>query len=373
MSSPYSALDILFFVFIALIVVQLGYYILLFARFAFYKDKKKKSLKPAISVVICAKNEADNLRRFLPDFLNQDYPEYEILVINHKSYDDTEELLEKMTPKYPHLKVIKVEDHDQFWRGKKYPLTLGIKAAKYNHLLFTDGDCKPASNKWIAEMASGYQNNKEIVLGYGGYEKRKSLLNLIIQYDTVHTAVQYFSYALAKLPYMGVGRNLAYNRELFFAHKGFAKHMHIPSGDDDLFVNETSTKKNTSICINKKAFTLSEPKTKWADWYKQKRRHLSTSKYYKLKFKWRLGLYGISQILFYVLFALLLALGYNWQWVLIAFGARLLMQYLVFGFSAAKLKSKEILWILPFAEIILLAFQTYIMIANKIKPNYRWG
>lgn len=373
MSTPFSALDILFLVFASIALVQLVYYLFLFARFAFYKPKLAQSTQQPISVIICAKNEADNLRRFLPDFLEQDYPEYEILVINHNSYDDTEELLEQMVAKYAHLKVIKVKQHDQFWRGKKYPLTLGIKAAKYNNLLFTDGDCKPASKYWVAEMAKGYQNNKEIVLGYGGYEKRKSLLNLIIQFDTVHTATQYFSYALAGLPYMGVGRNLAYNRELFFAHKGFAKHMHIPSGDDDLFINETATKKNASISITQEAFTLSEPKTKWADWYKQKRRHLSTSKYYKPKFKWRLGLYGISQILFYVLFALLLALGYNWQWVLIVFGARLLMQYLVFGLSAAKLKSKEILWILPFAEIILLAFQTYIMVANKIKPNHRWG
>ena len=165
--------------------------------------------------------------------------------------------------------------------GKKFPLSIGIKTAKYEIVLLTDADCVPASELWIEKMQETYDDDTEIVLGYGAFHKKKGLLNKLIRWETFHTALQYFSYTLAGKPYMGVGRNLSYKKTVFFRHKGFSAHNNILSGDDDLFINNAATKKNTKINIDKDAFTLSEPVKSWGQWVKQKTRHYSTGKHYK--------------------------------------------------------------------------------------------
>src|SRR6185436_19414615 len=126
-----------------------------------------------------------------------------------------------------------------------------------------------------------YKDNVEIVLGYGAYHKTKGLLNKLIRFETFHTALQYLSYALAGVPYMGVGRNLSYKKDLFLRNKGFASINHVPSGDDDLFINKVATKKNTKVLIDRDAITRSIPKTTWGAWLRQKARHYTTARYYK--------------------------------------------------------------------------------------------
>jgi hypothetical protein len=137
-------------------------------------------------------------------------------------------------------------------------LSIGIKSSKYEVMLLTDADCTPASDLWIQKMQDAYRDGVEIVLGYGAYKKQKGFLNKLVRFETFHTALQYLSYALAGMPYMGVGRNLSYRKELFYRVKGFSSINHIPGGDDDMFINKVSTKKNTAIVVDKDAFTLSE-------------------------------------------------------------------------------------------------------------------
>ena len=162
--------------------------------------------------------------------------------------------------------------------GKKFPLSIGIKSSKHEILLLTDADCIPASENWIQKMQAGFSEGIEIVLGYGGYKKRKGLLNFLVRYEAFHTALQYLSMALGGLPYMGVGRNLAYKKSLFYQQKGFAAHHHLPGGDDDLFINSCASKRNTAVCIDQEAFTYSTPPATWKSWYLQKRRHNSTGR-----------------------------------------------------------------------------------------------
>ncbi|HRN42908.1 MAG TPA: glycosyltransferase, partial [Vicingus sp.] len=198
--------DYVVLLFLIVFVVQLIYYLGIFSRFAFYKRKEKHihSFEP-VSVVICAKNERDNLLNFLPEFLAQDYPTFEVIVVNDHSIDDTVDVLKAYSLQFPNLKVVTVPDNDRFYGSKKFALTLGIKAAQYENILLTDADCRPTSNQWI-KLMSNYPVNKSIVLGFGAYQKQPGMLNKLIRFETLFTAMQYFSFALCKMPYMGVGR-----------------------------------------------------------------------------------------------------------------------------------------------------------------------
>jgi cellulose synthase/poly-beta-1,6-N-acetylglucosamine synthase-like glycosyltransferase len=363
--------QLLFISFISVSSVMALYY-LVFLRFALAPNKDVKPANFPVSVIVVGRNEAENFRKNLPELCKQNYSDFEVVAVNDQSLDDSKDVIEELQKEFPNLKLVDVAINERFWLGKKYGLTLGIKAASHDQLLLTDADCIPNSPHWISEMVSSFSSKKTLVLGYGKYELQNSLVNYFIQFETVHTAIQYFSWALVGLPYMGVGRNLAYNRQLFFEKKGFVSHMHIPSGDDDMFVQEAGTRKNTAVAFHKESHTVSEPKKTFGEWIKQKQRHYKTSKYYKPGHKFVLGLYGIMQPLFYVLLVLALVFTPYWEMILIATGAKVLLQYLVFIFSTLKLGSYRILWVLPLLEILTWCFQLYALSMSKVNKKQRW-
>ncbi|MNF28531.1 Poly-beta-1,6-N-acetyl-D-glucosamine synthase [compost metagenome] len=360
-----------FFIFV--VVIQLAYYLGIFGKFAFAKAQKTAPKKLPISVIVCAKNEEENVKNFIPLLAEQDYPDFEIVLIDDASSDDTLEVFEEFEKRYPNVRLVKVKNNEAFWGNKKYALTLGIKAAKKEYLLFTDADCYPASKDWITAMSSQFTLHRTIVLGYGGYEKiANSFLNKIIRFETLLTAIQYFSWAKLGRPYMGVGRNMAYKKEEFFNVNGFIEHIQIRSGDDDLFINQAANGKNVSIAYTPESFTYSKPKTSFKDFFTQKRRHVATANYYKPIDKFQLGLFYCSQLLFLILPVLLLAFQFQWILVLGLIGLRYLAAWIVIGFSAGKLKENDIKFWFPIVEIVLIFTQINIFITNIFSKPVHW-
>ena len=366
-------LIIILYFFIFIVAVQILYYLGVFGTFAFAKAQKVSPKKIPISVIVCAKNEEENVAKFVPILAQQNYPDFEIVLIDDASSDNTLAVFEGFEQQYPNIRLVKVKNNEAFWGNKKYALTLGIKAAKKEYLLFIDADCYPTSQDWITAMSSQFTKQKTIVLGYGKYEKiAGSFLNKIIRFETLLTAVQYFSWAKSGHPYMGVGRNLAYKKEEFFNVNGFIEHIQIRSGDDDLFVNQAATAKNTTIAFTPESTTLSIPKTTYKEWIIQKRRHVATANYYKSFDKLQLGLFYFSQLLFIILPIILLAFQFQWIVVLSLIGLRYLVTWLVVGFSAGKLKEKDVVYWYPIIELVLIFTQINIFVTNIFSKPVHW-
>ncbi|UYW01656.1 glycosyltransferase [Flavobacterium agricola] len=366
-------LDILLYIFIGIIVLQFIYYIGIFSVFSFKKAEKKNPNHVPVSVIVCAKNEAENVTRLIPELLNQNYPDFEIILIDDASSDETLEIFEEFEKQHSKIRLVKVENNEAFWGNKKYALTLGIKTAKKPYLLFTDADCFIPSNQWIAEMTAHFTEKKTIVLGYGKYKKIKgSLLNKLIRYETLLTAIQYFSWAKKGKPYMGVGRNLAYNQSEFYKVNGFIDHMSIRSGDDDLFINQAATKNNTEICYSLESFTISEPKTTFNSWYRQKRRHVSTASHYKFFDKAQLALFYACNISFFILAIVLLVTQHQWILVTALIAFRYLFTWISVGCGAGKLHEKDVVYWYPFLEVTLIFTQFSVFIHNKFSKPVHW-
>lgn len=368
-------LEYLFITFLVIICVQFIYYIFIFSSFSFSKNNQNKNnFNQPISVLICSKNEAENLSTNLPFFLKQKYPNFELVLINDCSTDTTLAVIKQFKNKHSSkVKIVNIKANEQFWGSKKYALTLGIKAASHEHLLLTDADCKPISENWISEMTTNFNKQHQIILGYGPYKKiKKSILNKLIRFETLLTAIQYFSYSKIGIPYMGVGRNIAYTKTLFFNANGFANHMHIKSGDDDLLINQVATKSNTTNCYTPNSYSESDPKKTFKDWILQKRRHVSTASHYKPLAKYLLGLFYISQLFFWILAITLLSFSYKHQLILSLGIMRILIQYLVIGFTAKKLNEKDLILFAPFLELLLIFLQMFIFIKNLISKPTHW-
>lgn len=276
-----------------------------YLMYRYYYDRSKNSGQIGkssheipVSLIVCARNELENLKKNLPAWAGQKYSKYEIVIVNDRSWDDTRFFLEEMTTRYSNLRIVHVPDNDNYWTGKKLALTLGIKASKNDILLLTDADCSPASEDWISNMMKGYlQPHTEIVLGYGRYFKLPGFLNMVIRFETLQTGWLYLSAAWAGLPFMGIGRNLSYRKHLFFKTKGFYRHMHLSSGDDDLFINEVATARNTQVILDPGAVTVSIPKKTWSEYLYQRRRHFTTSSYFRSGTRFYLFCYQASRLI----------------------------------------------------------------------------
>lgn len=365
---------VVFLVFCFIALVQIFYYLFFFLRLALYKSASSKNnfQTHPVSVIVCARDEAANLAKNLPGALVQEYSTtHEVIVVNDNSFDDSKYVLEEFYRQFKQLHIVELKQEALLIPGKKFPLSIGIKSAKHEIVLLTDADCVPATEHWIDKMQATYDDDTEIVLGYGPYHKKAGLLNKLIRWETLHTAMQYLSYALAGLAYMGVGRNLSYKKIVFFRHKGFSAHNHVASGDDDLFINTAATKKNTKINIDKDTFTLSEPVKTWEQWFRQKRRHYSTGRYYRPLHKFFLGLYSFSHFIFYPLL-LVTALFFSWQLALIVFGVRFLVQLFIFYPIAKKLDEKDLFPLFLFFDVWMFFYYLIFSVALFKKPSAGW-
>jgi len=321
-----------------------------------------------VSVIICAKDEADNLRKFLPFILEQEYPDFEVIVVNDGSTDETDNLLTTLCKKYTHLRTTFVPVGAKNISTKKLGITLGVKAAKNNLLLFTDADCLPEDKLWIARIARNYTPETELVLGYGAYLYKKGFLNRLIRYDTLFIALQYMGMAIARKPYMGVGRNLSYRKETFYEQKGFASSLHLRSGDDDLRVNRACNSRNTRVEIAPDSVTWSEPNTSYKAWHFQKERHLSVSSYYKGISKFRLTLEPLSRGIFYASLIIVYITGNLITTIAstVLFLSRYIMQLSILNGSAKHFDERKHILTLPLFDIFLPMVSLYILTVGKL-------
>ena len=360
------------------VLVQLGYILFVFNKLAAYRlPKNETATSPPVSVIVCAHNELENLRELLPLLNTQNYADFEVIIVNDRSTDGSEAWLNAEAQREQKLRCFHVNQQHAHVTPKKYALTTAIRQAKNEVVLLTDADCRPVGDDWIALMAGQLTADKKIVLGFSPYYKQAGFLNRLIRFETFYVAVQYLSLALAKKPYMGVGRNLLYNKQLFLENKGFYSHLNVLGGDDDLLMNEIATPANTTISLHPDSFMYSKPKTTWGEWFTQKKRHLSVGKHYRWDNKLRLGLLSGSQVLVWLFFvpALILAAFLFPQepvYLLMAssiFGLRLLVQWLVLGLNSRKLGNSVGWFAIPFFDFILFLY--YIGMAIVMWLNRR--
>ncbi|HEA30782.1 MAG TPA: glycosyltransferase [Leeuwenhoekiella sp.] len=366
---------VIFYIFTGFVLINCCFYAYL-SRFCLSKTPNKSNEKHAqrpLSILVCARNEASNLAENIPVLLQQQYPNFEILLINDASTDATAAIIDDFAAQNFHVRAIHIKNTERPINGKKYALRKGIEAARYNHLLFIDADCRPISHFWAQEMAQGFGAKKQIVLGYGSYQHLdQSWLNKIIRYETALTAIQYFGYAKHGNAYMGVGRNLGYTKSLFNAHNGFSAHATIPSGDDDLFVNTSATVTNVSCVYSPQAFTVSRPKTTWSDWFWQKSRHTSVAHLYKTKHQLSLGLFYSSQLFTYIFAVFLLFSTVFSTFSLFIFLVRYLFVGCILYAGMRKLKEKDLIYWFPALEFFLVLSQLSIFITTITPTTISW-
>lgn len=362
---------------VLLMVYQLYYYL----RYINFSSRKyiesNQSTLPKVSVVVCAHNERENLENYLHTLLSQDYPEYEVIVVDDESEDNSLIVLEQYARQYPNFYHTFVPQGARVISSKKLALTIGIKAAHYDYILLTDADCRPESRNWIREMMKGYDHEStEMVIGFSPYFERETLLSGLISYDTLFNGLQYMGMARAGHPYMGVGRNLSYRRSTFFNNQGFQGLLDVRAGDDDLFVNKVTTnyrkrnhrKSNVNVVCNPDALTWSAPKTTWKQWMQQKQRHLSVSNKYTSLNKFRLTIEPFTRGMIYILLLVALSLGSHMLMAttIMLWFIRLLIMLFVINRAAYKLQlgrfSLEIILydiLLPIVTLYLLTVNTF--------------
>lgn len=373
-------------VFLFALLLQLYFYFRYYSGIFRFKnridrnDVRLSTNKPAVSVIICARNESENLARFLPAVLKQKYPKFEVIVVNDGSTDESTDLLKKMTEQYPNLYQTFLPMGAKYMSRKKMCVTVGIKAAHYDHLLLVDADCEPASDLWIANIMRHYASGTSVVLGYTGYKGDKGFLDDMIAYDMMFEAMRFMGFALQRKPYRGVSGNLSYTKDLFFAKKGFTSHLILSYGDDDLLIRDISTKQNTAVCVEPEAVTWSHRDLDMKSFLFQREKQMETYAEYLPSTKFRISSEIISRYVFYFLAIVLLVMFAVWTdfismgIVAFLFLVRFITQLVVFSKTSKTLKERKFTLSILLYDMILPFITLHVRTLGKIgeKRNAMW-
>jgi glycosyltransferase involved in cell wall biosynthesis len=363
-------LTVLFYVFVVATGIQIIYYLLFSSILIKNKKEVITSSEYPISVIVYNKNNEDYLRNNLSVLLNQEYSKFEILILDSGTDSYTKELIADFLIKYNNLKIIKVENNKAFWGNKKYALTLGIKAAQYDHLLFTNAKTKILSKDWITKMSSNFSKSKIINIGYQKLSKNDSFLNLLVRFENLITDIQCFSFIKINSPFMAFGDNLAFNKTAFFNVKGFIYHIKVANGEDDLFIRDAATKENITYTLCPESFVENESPNSMSSWFASLKSKKSLQKHYKFKQRFLLSVFSLTKVLFYVV-GIISLFFFSWQITIPLVFFYFLIQFVVVGLSAKKLKDFDLIFFLPILEISLILIQISIFIAKSFLKTDR--
>lgn len=353
-----------------LFIIQLLYYLITYARplrLAKRRQVQEGQAKPAVSVIVYAKNESENLRKHLPALLTQHYPEYEIIVVNDGSTDESDEVLKTFKNEFAHLYHTYIPEDVKYLSRKKLALTVGIKAAKHDILLFTEANCEPRGKDWISAMARNYSAQTSIILGFCAYGSHKGFFHKLVAYDNLMTGLQSISSALAGNPYAGNGRNLSYRKDLFFAHKGYYKSLNLHAGDDDLFINESATPQNTRVEYSPESIPEMAKIERFSMWKEMKVSRAATQRYYQ---GWNLTFYRMESLSYFLFFLTVIAgivLGIRGNWLIsvlvgLLYIIRFCCKAAILHKSAKLLQQKPVTGWLFLLELVLPLFNLYVRI-----------
>jgi hypothetical protein len=291
--------------------------------------------------------------------------------VNDNSDDETPQLITDFQNRFSNLKLVHLESSVTNIKGKKFPLSLGIKAATYEHVLLTDADCLPVSNQWVKLMARHFNDTTKIVLGYSNIRKKVGLINALIRFDKLHQAIQYFSYCLAKIPFMGVGQNLAYSKTLFFDVQGFVHQNHLQFGDDDLFINRIANSCNCAIEYEKESYMISRSGSNFSHWFLLKTFRSKTRKLYGTPERFYLNFYNFLTTFSYIALGLALYPNTNNLIYLLIISSILVIkfttQYICFGFAAAKLGEKRLAPYILFFDVVFAVLNPVVYLGAKLR------
>ncbi|TDQ29767.1 glycosyltransferase [Tenacibaculum caenipelagi] len=362
---------ILFYTFVVVTAIQIVYY-LSFSLFVFQKQENTLSnTNIPVSVIVYVKNNAKTLAEYIQNLTKQKHPNFEIVMVNNASNDTTLEIIENLQLEYPNIKVVNVKNTEAFWANKKYALTLGVKAATYEYLLFTELGSKALSKNWIDEITCYFSQEKSIVIGYQKLKrKKKSFSNLLFRFDHLSNTIQAFSYAKFGAPYKATNHNLAYTKEEFFKVNGYINHLALFMGEGDLFLKDAATNQNTIVATTPNSFVCSTKYLSFKEWFLQQKKQSILFSLYKPKHKFLLSFFKLSKFLFYVLAVCITYI--NWKIALPLIISYYLIQYIIVGKLATKLQERNTILLLPLLEVCLVLLQIIIFISNQISKPKHW-
>ncbi|MCC8143382.1 MAG: glycosyltransferase [Tannerellaceae bacterium] len=322
---------------------------------------------PPVSVIVYSKNESENLRRYLPALLEQDYPDFEVIVVNDGSADESDDVLKTFEQTYSHLYHTYIPEDVKYVSRKKLSLTVAIKAAKHELLIFTEANCEPISRNWLKSIAERYTPDTDLVLGFCTYDNYPGFLHKLIAYDNLLNGLQYLSAALSNHPYTGSGRNLSYRKKLFFDKKGYAHSLNLHAGDDDLFINKVANGKNTAVAYLPDSITRMGKVERYKVWKEMKVSKAATQRFYK---GFSLTFYRMEGIFFglfilAVIASVVFGIVGNWLVAVVAillYLIRLLVKMVVFHKSAKMLQQKPLSGWIPLLELCQPMFNNYVRI-----------
>ena len=262
--------------FVLMFLIQLFYQILM-AHFSLSGKKKDKPVDyPSFSIIVPSRNYEENLRELIPTLLEQDYPEFEVVVVDDCSYDATEWYLNELKLQSNKLKTSRIIQETDF--PNALAITIGIRAASNEWLIFLNPLCRVSGKDWLKSFAEELNPKSEAAFGFVNYTNSYGSMRKFIKYENFDSFILYGSARYLGLSMPITDMNVAYKREQFLSRRGFAAVLDSPFSENELYLNKISNRSNSVYLQNRATAVSFVGDTDWYDGMNFKKKQLLLKK-----------------------------------------------------------------------------------------------
>ncbi len=327
----------------------------------------------SVSVIVVVNDDLDYIENTLPLLLQQKYDlPYQVVVVNDMpELEETSDMLKVLTERFPNLYVTTIRENHHFKHTRKLAYTIGIKAARYDCLLFTTTHDIPANDKWLGLMSKGFVSRHSLVLGYNRIQRKPGFLNRLERTVNIFTSLPMFAAAVSGKPFLARSGNMGFTRQLFFDNHGYCKYLRLNSGENDLFLQRVRKFADTSVILSPSAATEHLFAPRYSIWYNRRKFDTYTYRYYPASLRLFLGMEHLFRILFWGSALTLIIMQVPWMWIIsvLLIGLRILLMSLVFR-KLSKRTQEKVPYLTCFLWDIVSPVDALILsISRRLKPS----
>lgn len=361
----------------ALFLVQVIIYLFVYGRLRNYPNPSKgiDVSQTGISVIIpLYDSDVTFMNERLPIFLSQTHKLYQVVVVDVTGDPEIAEQLNLMKLGWGEkLSSTRIHADKTLRISTKMALNVGIKAARYDNVVFSLPECSPRSERWAEMMARGFAGGHDVVLGYASIVPERGLASKLIRCANMALSTRWLSFAVRHKAYRGTLCNLGITKKMYFGARGF-NYLNLNMGEDDLFVMALANRHNTVATMGGSA-TINQKTWGGLSWWLPRRVKLSYPyRFYPKRVKWGTGLELWSRALFFVV-AIMVAAMLPFAAKMVAVGvimARYLLVLWQMKCVARRLSERGFLSVYWIYDLVAPVVEAVLAIRRKMIPTYKW-
>ena len=217
-------------------IIQMYFLLGVYLKLAWHKKENFNPAPHQVTIMLSLRNEEERIREMMTKFTELPFEDYQVMVINEVSEDNTLEILNVLAETNPRIKVTSLSQETRFM--EKQAINIGLKGAQSPWIVQLPPTTGSISQEWLTKLTGLLDKDTDAVIGYTNVERNKGFRNLLCRMERFHQFMLSGSWILAGMPFVFSENNVLFNKSMYFDTLGFRQKLNRNFANLELIFNE---------------------------------------------------------------------------------------------------------------------------------------